>query len=741
MTDESHARKAPYQARLLAALPVYVSIVLPLVVSVALALILAGFPWLRFDRFLSLEGDHFFLQVLAKQFAEGSSWNANPLLGFPDAMRLAFFPSFDLGHRVLLSLVTSTVSDYVRAINIWYLVSVGMVAATTFTTLYLLNIQAWPACLGAVVFAVSPYAALRSGGHDYLALYWSVPLLAALPFYLFDLRRKAWWFLIGSLAGATGGLYYGFFGMFFFAIAGACLSIARLQVRYAVVAILVALLTLLLLVATGYGLETLAVLRGDYPQVGRVASEQIHYGLPIAAALKEFSFAPFFADRFQEYAQITQGTARLIPPSEQAGFPGPFLTAIILLAPAVTILGSVGMPRPKFLLEKEFASLQLCSALILAGLLFALQGGYGYLFNLLIASMIRAQVRIVPFLTFFALFSVLIVVGALLRSPNLGARACAVLLCVLTLLGTSPALFFVSKRQAAFLADAQVQANVASVDEVVARLRKAPVRAVLQLPILQWPEVAPQNRFEAYEHQLLYLRDQMQPSIMWSYGAHWLQPSFRYVRTLLALARESGHIGEAAAGLGFDGIVIEKRAFRGDEFAAIMMDWSKTEACRLYEDGLRVAFHLEKPCFGAKQWTVPSSFIFQSGRAELDLLLPGWHAPETDRVWSASKSVQLIVPITQDTKRLSFDIAVFTLGGLERPLRVLVDDELSLEIGAQMPRADGILRRTIEAPLPKNHNGRFVVVKFQTPEMTTPSQFGLSDPRLLGLALHSVQRM
>ena len=146
------------------------------ILGLATTLWLSGILSAEFRKPLALGGDHLFLLVQIKSFLDGYGLRLNPSLGFPGVQDNLLFPQFELSHRALLFLLSKISGSIFVICNLFYAISVAAMFASSFVVLRMLSIRAWLAALASVVYVVSPYFVLRSGGHDFLALYFAVPL-------------------------------------------------------------------------------------------------------------------------------------------------------------------------------------------------------------------------------------------------------------------------------------------------------------------------------------------------------------------------------------------------------------------------------------------------------------------------------------------------------------------------------------------------------------------------------------
>jgi hypothetical protein len=138
--------------------------------------------------------------------------------------------------------------------------------------------------------------------------------------------------------------------------------------------------------------------------------------------------------------------------------------------------------------------------------------------------------------------------------------------------------------QSATLEEPKVKALRASVQGMLAAKDRAKLQTILELPVFPWPEVLWLKRgYSPYEEQLPYIFDRSDSTTRWSYGAHEKQPGFK--RLQAQTAQLDGLAGRARR-MGFDGVLIEKRAYDANTLAAVeaAVGAQAGAQCRLYED-------------------------------------------------------------------------------------------------------------------------------------------------------------
>jgi hypothetical protein len=556
----------------------------PFLAGLIATYILTGFPRLHFTEPVSLAGDHLFLLDMIKDSINGVGVY-NEYLGAPSHQTLFYFPLFDGSYKLLIWLFSSFTSNVFLVVSLFYLTSIGLIFTSCFWSLRTQKIGPWLASVASVVFVMSPYlATVRAFGHDLLTMYYGVPMGAALALLLSrgDVVRRALspFAVCAVLLAGTSGLYYGFFTAMFLGVAMAGRSISERRLAPLVVLAAIAAALLLLLLSSAYSYHMWRWLIGGAglpsPPV-RLATEQLYHGLLISSAMHVYSDIGLFTQKFAQYWDMIwvgpHGMAELVGEAYMFEWPGAFLTTIILAAP-VMLFGFIGSRTPRA------TSIALCCALITFGLLFAMRGGLGYAFNFIFIGAIRAQQRILPFLSFYAIVIVCLGCGEL--RPGIHRAAVSAVAACLLLTGIYPALQYLPRRQQAFLNSAQEQANRQSVVDVLAAKDRAGITTVFQLPVMQWPEPPPQNKLDGESHILPYVMDKAASKTRWSYGL-----SATEILPFVALTAVDEDIPSKAKAAGFDGILVEKRGYAAERAARLLASLQENGGCIRHEDKLR----------------------------------------------------------------------------------------------------------------------------------------------------------
>ncbi|PSO23651.1 hypothetical protein C7G41_32460 [Bradyrhizobium sp. MOS002] len=550
-------------------------------------LVLLGFARLQLTQPVDLSSDHIFLLQMIKDAMRGVTV-FNEHLGAPLQKNGYYMPFFDGSYKLTIWLLTRLTSNVFLVVNLFYLVGVAATFVACFWSLRILDVAPWMASVASLAFVLTPYFVARAFLHDLLALYYSVPLGGALAIVLAkgDPVRKinSSFALAAVLVIGTSGLYYAFFSMMFIGLILVSRAIRERAIKPLLLCISLAVLLLLLLLLSAYGYHSWRWLLGGEGLVSpphRHSWEQFYHGLLISSALHVYADLGLFVGKFAEYKSLIFGQHGLGGlPGEGYNFewPGAFLTSIILISPALLF----GFLNTR---SREESVVALCLAFITFALLFSIRGGLGYVFGYLFIGAIRAQERIIPFLTFFAI--VIACFGSALFTACNARKGVTAIVVFCLIAGVYPAVGSISSRQAAFLDSKESQAYRQSILSVLAAKDAHAFRMIFQLPVMPWPESAPVGKLFGYEHALPYIFDRNDSATRWSYGL-----SASEISPFRAMATKETELPIQLKKQGFDGILVEKIGYSVERAADLVETLAANGACVEYQDRFRALLSL-----------------------------------------------------------------------------------------------------------------------------------------------------
>jgi phosphoglycerol transferase len=555
--------------------------------------ILLGFPSLQYGKPLSLSGDHLFMLKTIREMVDGV-FRVNERVGAPWGNDNFYFPLFDFSNKAIAWLASRFTSNIFKIAYINYAVGIALIYVFSFWAFVRLGVQHWLAAFGGVVFVASPFLALRSFNHDYLSLYYAVPLGAALPLVVaVSPWRKAKLFILATiLVVGTSGVYYAAFTCIF-GVLGASMVSARQRSWSPIIVVLgssVAISVLLLVSTYGPWLPDLFSRTVPAP-VGRGgAIVQLYHGMILSDAMRDYANIGMWTSKFAEYLKVSAQPpfSGLIGEGYAPEWPGALITTIILASVVAGPILAVWKPKED---NSSYLVIVLSALLCAFGVAFSVRGGLGYVFNYMIIDGIRAQERALPFLTFYALAMLLVAYSCVLSWNRTAGIVAGPIIAVCLLPGVSIAYRILPTKQAAALA--QSDGNVQSLKTMLAAKDAAGLHMILQVPVVFWPESPLVEKFDPYQSFMPYLLSAPGDMTRWSYGLSWYQKGYHDI--LDATSSMEPGLAARASSFGYDGILIEKAALTPSNLERFTADLHQAGACVLFDDGSRLLMSV-KPC-------------------------------------------------------------------------------------------------------------------------------------------------
>ncbi len=555
--------------------------------------------------------DHTFILTQAREILNHSSDFYNHDLGFPVGADKRYFPTTDYLGVFLLWIGAVLSGNVFDTVQIYYLLSVSALFSFCFLVLAGLGLRKDYAFLAGLAYCMLPFAATRYWIHDYYAPYYVAPFGAALAIRIGRIPHHET--LKASLRTQVLGViplsmmvlialrvfYFGFFSCLLISMAGLLVSARnRRWGPLCVAAVQSGVITSLLMMSMG------PFLLSGHPMPHRAAADQPEAGVRLPDALGQL---PSFA-RPSSYGFYTSVER---DPTEGSDFwPGPALSLIILCSPLLLMIAAMKENRQAEAEDgRTRRDIVLCLSLITAIMLFAVSNGYGYIFNMLAGGAIRSQNRIGVFAGFLALY---ILSACAERSGRRWPRfSMALLVCALAVnalpqAGYALRAFNRSER------DQALRATSASVTGSLAALHAVGAHAVLQLPVMGWPEQQWVNTVDPYDDLWFYILDAPRSPIKWSYGLDVHQPFYRTLAAWNASLQESpsGTTWLPFQCSGYDAVVIDKTAEDGPVADAPAMgpgrrsqklreSLERLDAKTLFENDRYIVMTLPTPDFGS----------------------------------------------------------------------------------------------------------------------------------------------
>jgi phosphoglycerol transferase len=509
---------------------------------------------------LSFWGDSLFYLMQAKSTIDNGWWWFNPLLGAPFGLDERAFPANGNLDQAIVWIVSLPIGNALTSVNVAWIVMVVLSGLAATWCLRALHVTPVSSFVAGTLFALTPYALYKNLGHFGMVIY-LVPFVCTAALQLVSGRLPERGYLKGAGLVLTIGcallsfnyVYYPFFGCFFICVAGLIGFVTYRQWR------IVRATILLLTVLVGCTFVNLAPSLYSWRMHGqpivlleKTPAQAEIFGLKIRTLV-----SPVLPHEFPPFRKWTEAEVKAHFPLETentwsrlgvvgtVGFLG--LLGILMVPAAADRIPSGG-------------TLVGGSRLTIAGLLLATVGGFGSLLSLLVTSDIRAYSRICPFLEFFALVAIAIVIDSFFRNRKTRLVASIVVLAV----------GLADQRGAAVQMNWEYPKSAAELATLTTFVRtledRMPDRAmVLQLPFRLYMDEWDNPRMPSFEHFKLSL---VSDKLRWSYPAFSNQ-QLRWQMAAAAIAPKQ--LPNQLAHDGFSAIVIDRNGYR-DNGAAIIAD-------------------------------------------------------------------------------------------------------------------------------------------------------------------------
>lgn len=516
------------------------------------------------------------ISAMVKNTLETGWFSEQPRLGAPFGQNLADFPhggeTFQLA---VVRVITGLVDDWGLAMNIYFVVGAGALAAVTHLVLRHLRFSALPAAVAALLFTALPYRFGHGQMHLWRSTYVSAPLAALLLIWLATWRER---FLVDphdrtARIWQPGHLRW---RRVMAAVAVAAI-IAGTETMTTAFTMTLVMVTALVGAARHRDVQRLLVAIGA---VGVMAVTFAVLSLPTLLHYRAEGTNAEAARRFtteSEWYGLKLTRLVLPEPGHRVGFMSQMGEAAqeeTLLrserGQALGIIGTIGFvglgyasvtrrrgtePDPTTPVWHRSALRDCGVVTTVTAVAFGTIGGLSVVMAMIGFGQVRVWNRIMLFVAFFAMIEVLtraeqvrgwwVARRGQLSRPMIGAVALLVL--------TVGLIDGIPVPRASY---AEIEARHASDRALVAAIEGTLPEgaAVFQVPVLDFPETVPPGRMEDYDPLRAYLADSGR--LRWSYGAVRGRPSADWQDRV---RDEVGLIGSLPAllGLGFQGLWVD----------------------------------------------------------------------------------------------------------------------------------------------------------------------------------------
>ncbi|MBF4561672.1 hypothetical protein ITJ43_05925 [Microbacterium sp. VKM Ac-2870] len=461
------------------------------------------------------DGDLIPVYSYAESLRRGHWFLINPDLGFPGFQDHGHFPVTDLLSMLQIAVLAHLTPSAIAAVNVFALGTFFTVAVATYLVFRWESVDRVFAASMAIAFAVLPWHFVRASSHVFLASYVSVPLALFLVSLIARRRlerpRPRWVLPIAVVAAViigANGVYYALMTTILMMVV---LVVTRLWPRRSWpgwrTLLVIALVPLTTLVAVLINALSISSPSTGVSVVRYPAESYLYGGNPATLFFPALTTrSGRIADRFLDLDFPTNGTFEGSALLSSAG-----VLAILVTCVVVALRWAA---RSRGDLNGAVGRASFWPGIFLLTTAFFVMGGLGALFSFWISNDIRAWGRF----SVFVAGSAFLVMGLMLSGWRSSAkklvRIGAVALGIVMALSAVVDLSAGGQRLPigwGRAMDSELRGYVDAVEEHV-----PDGCAVLELPLMLYPEAPPINRMGDYSHLWTYIYSD---TLRWSYGA------------------------------------------------------------------------------------------------------------------------------------------------------------------------------------------------------------------------------
>ncbi len=563
---------------------------------------LSGMMQMDFAAPQAFYNDKITTMVTAKTLLQYRTILTNYRLGFPAYFNMLGFTTLPLTQYISLFISALFSKNIFTIINIYYMIILALNYSSAYFVSRKFTADKIISCFVGLFFAFTPYLFFRAAtGHDTLAGYYSVPLAFLLGIRLeniadFSSLRNAYkhYFSIATccilFVVAYSEAYYAAFTLMLLAIMGLILGAQKKSWKPIIISVIACCsIAILILIALSPSFLYLASISAHLTT--RSYTEQAIVGTRFSDLI--WTASQYFTFPKAHNYFLWRGSA------EGYDFwPGLPLSLIFLGFLFFHFFVRDGIQTfcdKDAKLTAQPATIRALLAFSGFSLLFSIPYGLGLLFNFFITPTIRSQNRISVFFLYAMLLACACILAQAKRICHLRKKASgrilfAGVLLVFFLFNSYPWVGGFARQQKQLLSSPIYKSEVKSLHNILVGIHAYSCRKVLQLPITFHPEAPQIGAFLPYNHLLPYILDNVKSDTAWSYGLMENDPAYQVQQILSRLPAPS--LVPYARYLGFDSMLVEKRAYSTDELPFLQLALTDS-GCRLVtQDGLRQLYLL-----------------------------------------------------------------------------------------------------------------------------------------------------
>jgi len=524
--------------------------------------------------------DIMFHAALVRSMQLTGWYSAGPSLGAPNGQDLLDFPlGGDHGHLLALRLLAGLPVSALTVVNLYYLLSFGLIAGVTHLTLRSLGSDALPAAGASLLYAFLPYHFVHGPNHLFISMYVSIPISVLLAVWAADGRltwRAPWWRWAAAGAGVllvgSASAYYAVFGVICILTGAAVGAVRARRVLPALVGVATAAAVAAVLVANVSPTLLHRQAEGVNKEVAQrpVSDAEVYALRPATLVVPEPTHR---SARLAGLGRDVNDVPGVGEPGSSLGVVG-VLGLVVLLGSCLAGLGGARVPPVVGLL----------AAMFLVLLLVATRGGGSLLLAMAGFTDIRSWGRASVVIALLALGSLAMVATEV--AQRVGKPVVAVAVGVLVLVGLVDQIPLqpTPGRAATIIELATERKLVEEMEQVLPR-----GAMVYQLPYVRFPEAGPTLRMFDYDQLIPYVLGGGR--LRWSYGGmRGRSADWQEVWAAEPLPVQL----RAVAAAGFSAVWMDRRAYDDAGAEALLTELAGLTGgpARLSEDGMLGWFDL-----------------------------------------------------------------------------------------------------------------------------------------------------
>ncbi|MFK4444461.1 phosphoglycerol transferase [Caballeronia udeis] len=503
---------------------------------------------------LAYNGDGMLILALIKRVMDGTWLFHSDLMGAPFGSYLYDYPIPDSGSLFVLKWLGLMSGSPAVALNLYYLLGFPINALSAYLVLRKLRVSMALSFAGGFVFTILPFHFERVG-HLFYTWYFAAPIFVWYAFKIYRgeyaLRTEKSGRPVAHIKHALlllvlscFGVYYSFFGVLTFIVAGMMRYLRMRSLASIYGAVLAIVIVAFGIVANVTPNLIDRVQHGaNHETAARSPIEAEIYGLKTVQLL-----LPRIGHRFEPLAKVTTKYSATFPlvnenMTASLGFIGSIGFVALLL--------SIFAPR-----AQQDERIFLLASVTLALLLFCSIGGFSSLFAVLITPMIRAWNRVSVFIAFTSIAASLLMLEQLLARD--WAKRNAARWTTLTALGLCAFAYWDQTTPSCVSCLQSSSTDFNSDARFVADIEKQVPKGstIYQLPYVGFPEVPPVNNLGTYDLASGYLHSK---ALGWSWGTMKGRPGDLFFREMASEPMEQ-QIATARK-LCFSGVYLDRRGY------------------------------------------------------------------------------------------------------------------------------------------------------------------------------------